>query len=165
MKFTLKQHLPISDLTPDEMAQYSQLGVKEIHSKLTPEEASIMAAFRMKHYIFDRYEYDNFDFIFFFEKSKKGVGHLETTIFYGNVESGDFTRENYNNWKYKSWWNDDAFEKWHEAIEPIVRQAWKFAKIKDKYIFDPNRSNIKARNTTWSKTLSVLPTLDPNFEL
>ena len=107
----------------------------------------------------------NFDFMFFFEHSKKGVGHLGTTIFYGKSESGDFTRADYCDWKAKTTWHDDAFEKWHKAIEPIVRQAWEFAGINDKYIFDPHGANIKARNTTWSKTLSVLPTLNPDFKL
>jgi hypothetical protein len=165
MIFTLKSDLPISDLSSDEMTEWARFNIKHLTDKLTPEDESRQSFLRQKHYEFDKYEFDNFDFMFFFEKSKKGVGHLGTIVFYGKVEPDDFTREDYNTWNKKTWFNDTAFEKWHKAMEPIVRQAWDFMKIKDKYIYDPNRGNIKARNTTWSKTLSALPTLDPNFAL
>lgn len=165
MKFTLKTDLPIKDLTSEELNECAKLGIKKIHSTLTEEENLRLISLQKTHFDFDLYEYNNFDFMFFLELIKKNHGHLKTIVFYGNVESNDFTRNDYNNWNHKTWFDNNAYEGWQAAIQPIIRQAWDFMKIKDKYIFDPYRGNMKARNTTWTKTLSVLPTLNPDINL
>jgi hypothetical protein len=170
IKFTLKSDLPIQDITHEELLLLSKINNKSVcePNLINQEELLLGEKLKKQHTEFRKYVYENFDFQIFYEefhKKKKGLGLKKQFTVYAKVPVGWVTRDVYYFYNRKTWFNDKYFEDFHEIMRPILNVCWKHLKIKNVQVYDPRGSNIRMRNPSWTKYLSILPTLNPNDEL
>lgn len=165
MKFTYQSDLPICGLTSKEMNELADINIQSLMSppsEKLQERANHLIQIK---YNFDLYEYENFDFMFFWEFKNPETKKTECKIFYGKSEGEEPTRQIYNKFQHRSWFSDAIYKEWHEAMKPIFEQSINFLGVKEKFIYSPIRSNFTGHNNKQTEWVSFLPTLNPNFEL
>ena len=170
IQFTLESNLPIQDITHEELLLLSKINTKSVcePNLITQEELLLGQKLKKQRDKFRKYVYENFDFQIFYEEfysKEEGFGLKNQFTIYAKVPIGSATRDVYYFYERQTWFDEKKFESFHLVMKPILDICWRHLKINDVSIYDPMRSNIKMRNKTWTKYLSILPTLNPNDEL
>lgn len=162
--------LPIQDISHEEYLFLSKINRNKFcEVDILPEEVELAKNLLEKHNSFNKYVFENFDFQIFYEEcwaKRTQRGMKKQFTIYAKVEEGGVTRQVYRYLDQKTWYQSEKnFEELHQSMEPVLKSCWNFLKIKSIAHYNPCRSNIKMRNKSGLINLSLLPTLDPNFNL